>query len=102
MTLGGCVDEVRKGSPLSMIRQFFRENLQLIKKGKNFLRFELIHKAVVLAAAVPTGLVLLNSSIHLAGLAYLTNDNIYRYLQTPFGILCALGLFILYGSCSFL
>lgn len=76
------------------MRQFFRENIQMLKNGKFFFRFEFLYKLVGIAIVVPTLLVMLNTSIHLAGLAYLTNDNIFRYLRHPAGILfavCGLG-----------
>ena len=39
---------------------------------------------------VSTMLVLLNGSLRLSGLTYLTNDNIFRYLRHPAGILFVL------------
>lgn len=75
------------------MRQFFRENIQMLKDGKFFFRFEFFYKLVGIAILVPTLLVMLNTSLHLAGLAYLTNDNIFRYLRHPAGLLFALSGF---------
>ncbi len=72
------------------MRGFFRENLRLLANGRGLFRFELFYKLAGIAVLVPTMLVMLNASIHLAGLTYLTNDNIFRYLRHPAGFLFAL------------
>lgn len=72
------------------MRSFFRENFNMLKNGRGFFRFELLYKLAGIAVMAPTLLVLLNGSLRLSGLAYLTNDNIFRYLRHPAGILFVL------------
>jgi glycerophosphoryl diester phosphodiesterase len=76
---------------------FFRENFRLLKQGHGLLRFELFYKLVGIGILVPSVLALLNLSLRVAGLTYLTNDNFVRYLTHPAGILLAIIVFAGWG-----
>ncbi len=79
------------------VRTFFRENIRLLKGGRGLLRFELFYKLAAVGVLVPTALALLNLSIRMAGLTYLTDDNLGRYFSHPAGILFAVGLCVGWG-----
>ncbi|MGI5856999.1 MAG: glycerophosphodiester phosphodiesterase family protein [Candidatus Merdivicinus sp.] len=70
------------------MKRFFRENMELLRHGRNFFQFELLYKLIGAAAVTPALLVLFRLSIRAAGLSYLTNDNLGIYLHNP---LAALG-----------
>ena len=71
----------------------------LFVRGKALLRFELVYKLIGVGILFPTFLTMLNFSVHLAGLTYLTNDKYVQYLLNPAGllvILCIPAVYALY------
>ncbi len=62
----------------------------LFSRSKALLRFELVYKLIGVGILIPTFLSMLNLSVHLAGLTYLTNDNYMQFLLNPAGLLVIL------------
>lgn len=72
------------------MRRFFRENWKLLRRGRGFLQFELLYKLIGIAVVTPGLLALFRLSIRAAGLSYITNDNVFRYLSNPLALLVLL------------